>query len=572
MQLDEGTQVHDFATESSEHTSKRPGKRPGKRAGKSDERRPVYVNGRLDPRLYYRGRSKVIQYQGPDPDGSGESVRKSTRCKDPLAAKYKADEFERLAANPRLRAAEGVTLEEGIRLYAENQKRKGVKVTTIEKVVTQKLGWFVHSWGATFPLNNLTPQHVLKHIDDRKKMPAGRKDGKKVCDYTIKREVQYLQYMLEHLSFLGKFTTPIAQVIPIANNSVDLPGTAQKRKRHPSLEAAWQIVMAMPENRRAHVAALAAGMMRLGESFRLRREDVNLTDKPRTLKTAGTNPETGEPWVVSPRAVFIRGSKTEGSYGEIAITPITEPIWHFVMANAPGGEKDSDLLFLPYANPSKQIARVCKRLGLPHLSCHDFRRAGAKWHRKQGMTPTGCSKLLRHTNDRLAQEIYADLDTAEEIAAVYLPELRPELAKPNPFAATESGVLPVCAAEGFGEVPKGSNVPTEAEISRGKDGNQGNGAALVTAVHGRATEDAYNAVTATVSAIAPDGGVRPMCGPKESPDSSHGEASPVGPSAGTLTALAAAISALAQARQIATSAEAQAALDAAMAKLALGLV
>jgi len=551
-----GNEIANFQPAGGKHNAR---KRNNRRSGTG--RRPVYVNGRIDTRLYWRDGSTKIQYQGPDPEGTGEYVRRTTDCQDPVAAKAVADDWERRAANPHLRTASLATFQEGVSDYVDNQRLKGVKESTIKRVVRDTFGWFARQWGWDFPLNNLTAGHVQQFRKDRAKMWARRSDGATVGEYTIKRNVQYLYYMLEHAAYTGKLTTPVHQIIHLQNGCVDLPGAAKKRKRHPSLEAAWQIVMALPKHRQAHIAALAAGLMRLGESPHMRREDVNMTDQPRVLKTAGLDEETGKPIVLSANAVLIRGTKTDGSWGQISITPITRPIWTFVLANAPG-KSETKPLFLPWTNPSKQIARVCKRLGLPHVSCHDFRRACAKWHRKQGMTPTGVSLLLRHTNDKLAQEVYADIDTADEIQAVYVKELRADLAVPNPFAAhNEAAVNPQSATGEDSEAVRsacaasdnnGSNEAQGDEDSPGKAGDRGNGAAVITPVHGERTGSYGAPVIQPDFASNGESGVRPMCAPCE----------PVSPAVSLADALGVLL------RHVGNNVEAQQALTQALALMA----
>lgn len=343
-----------------------------------------------DRRLYWRGRTIWCRV----PDVHGRIRRETTRCTDETAASAFADRRERQFANPHYAAAAKETLAASMNAYFDDLNRRGRSDST-KKIARQKTGHFARIWGLAFPMERVLGPLVLAYMDTRYAELREGTDDPKAGELTVKMELRQLRQMLVLARFRKVYFEDIDTVIPPFIN-----GSPKKKTRAPSFDELRSLLAQFPDFRAAHLAWYAATGGRLLEGFRARRCDVDF-DK---------------------RVVFLRGSKTEASAGQVAITVITEPLLRWALDRAPG----KDVLFRPWGKLHRDVEAACRRAGIAKVTPNDLRRAFGHWHRAalmaSGTTDKTAaelvSKLLRHTTDKLAQITYANLDGAAVGAAI----------------------------------------------------------------------------------------------------------------------------------------------------------
>lgn len=351
-----------------------------------------------DKRLYWRGRK--IWCRVPGPKGM---ERRTTECTDELAARAKADEFERRFADPSYRAAAEATLERGISALLQDLQRRNKSVATRKKAV-QKCGHFLRLWpGCTMrDLEERGPEMVLRYIDQR--LTEG------VVRFTIKMELQHLGMVLKIARYLGTFYREPAELFPPF-----FTGGHKPRKAKLTQEQVLLLLAQLPHVRKRHVCWILATGARDHEAAVACREDVH------------------------DYHVHLWGTKTEASDDDVPITELSHPWLVIALDGAP----EHGRLHEPWGNIRRDLATACRKAGVPRVTPNDLRRTFASWHRDAGVPAELVSKLLRHTTDKLAQTTYAPLSasaTGSLIWAHLRGRTRVPTVYPDPTAMVSVGV------------------------------------------------------------------------------------------------------------------------------------
>lgn len=334
-----------------------------------------------DQRLYWRGSFIWARVLGPH----GRIIRRGTKCRDEAAAVAKANEFERIAADPRHAASEATTFASAVNALLDDMRRRKRAQATLSKA-EQKLGHFARIWGSDMPMLRLhgNPQMVLDYIDRRQRETAG--------DHTIKMELQHLGMVLKMAIHLRTFPGTVAEVLPPFFSSGHKPRT--RWLTHLEVTA---LANALDRHRAAHVLYIVATGARLSESLRARRRD---TDWPR-------------------RVVHIHGTKTALADDDIPITAVNEKPLRWSLENAIG----KDRLFQPWGKLHRDLAAACVRAGIARCTPNDLRRTFGKWHRLAGVQVELVAKMLRHIDATLAQTTYAKI-SGGEVGALAAPQIQ----------------------------------------------------------------------------------------------------------------------------------------------------
>jgi integrase len=364
-----------------------------------------------DARLFWRGKTIWAHVLGP----AGRKVRKSTKCTDEAAAVARANELERVAADPRYAAAAATSFAGAVEALRLDMVRRKRSAATLSKA-KGKLGHFARIWGGDLPMLRITAKLVMEYIDKRQSETAS--------DHTIYMELGHLRMVLKIAIHLGTFHGSVAQVMPPYFGSGHKP-----RDRFATPDELTALLKQFDRRRGAHILYIVATGARYQESFRARRRDTN--------KARGI--------------VHLHGTKTAFADDDIPITRVNAPILDEALKHAPG----ADVLFHPWGKMVRDMAAACVRAGIPRLGPNDLRRTFAKWHLLAGVNINAVSKMLRHSTDKLAQTTYAKA-TGEEMGA--LVEAQLEAHAPRPVAA-----LPECV----------DSVPTEAQTTAEASNNQG---------------------------------------------------------------------------------------------------
>lgn len=354
-----------------------------------------------DQRLYRRPDGKggwhpVIYCSVLDPAGTGKTRRLSTDCQDPLAASKRADEFERTAADPTYRASKETTLAEAINDLQIGLKWEGRAEGTIETIVN-RLGHFVHEWGADFPIGHITGAKMTEYINSRMKDPG--RNGT-LSRTTCGVEVMAMKRLLKRAAFLEKFHRPIDSVIM----SGMIGKASRDVERWATMEQSWEIIRALPRRASAQLAWICATGCRAEEVRRVRRADFI------KIERVGIIP--------------IDGTKTRHCREvarEIPVSDLTRPFLDYAMANAEPGDRPFTVL---QGSLRHMIQDVClKELGigweveeddgtmrLEHFSPNDFRRGFCHWHMDAGYSEETCALLLRHKDTTMVRKVYGQHD------------------------------------------------------------------------------------------------------------------------------------------------------------------
>lgn len=488
--------------------------------GKPASRKPARPRLR-DPRLKWRG--ATIYCWVPDPGGkttpSGKplTVLLSTFARDEEAAVAKTDEYERKALSPAFRASLSSTLATAVEDYCafmltmESKAHPGqrIKPETVEKIQREKMGMLLKYAeekgfpGGEMPLHRVDSEWVDGYIAWRSKHKSGRTDGSNVGNYNIKRELGYLKSVLGRAKRQSKYSADLEKVFPTKE---EFSGACRRVERYPSREETTLILANLrgldgghsPE-RAAHIAFLIATGARLKESVLARRGDVDFANMvvrfgaPRGKRDSRNT------------------LKTVHSASDIPITPVMEPILRWVLEAAPG-KGEHDRLFLPWRNPSHQIARVCKRLGIDKYSVHDFRRAFTHLHLDAGIDYSNASAMLRHGpgGSKLVESTYGRIRQASRIAARVAPQMTNTVSLP---------MLP--SAVRTLSVPQAVSMSQESTVSLDSAGESPiaeDSAALLCPVHGRGAGSAEVAGIVTDAAAFLAGAVRGLSGHVTSSD------------------------------------------------------
>lgn len=310
-----------------------------------------------------------------------------------------ARELER--ADPRRAAAEASTLADAMRdLYAELRRRERSSAT--QERAKQKLGHFPRLWGADCKMSEIDARKVAAYIDARladSPETTGFLTPKRI---TIRDELAFLRQLLKLARRHGIFALHVEDVLPLQFDVVHTPKKTWCRERDFP-----RLLRKVTEEHAAHLAWIVATGSRVSESYSARRLDADL--------------ETYR--------VLIRGTKTEASWETIALPSRLRKWLRFALAHASTEREASESLFAPWPKIWRDMHAACVRAGIPEVGPHDLRRTSGKWMRLWGFDLELIAKFLRHTDPKLAREVYADVEGAELSTVVANAEAQNRMSK-----------------------------------------------------------------------------------------------------------------------------------------------
>lgn len=311
-------------------------------------------------------------------------ARVSTGCEDLGAAKIWRARRERETADPRHAAAQGARLEDAIRDFRLELQLRGRALATSEKN-EKKLGHYITKWGSDMALVEIDARLVTEYIHARLKEQGIRK-GQTVSRLTIRDELVALRQVLALARRNGLFHLHPDDVLP------ERWETKHKPKKDWVKEADMKKLLdELAPGRAAHLLFFVCCAGRLSDSFRSLREDWKLTKGKET--------------------VLVRGSKTDGSWRTIPITPFLLPYVRRMLEDAPGEVALFDSWGM--GNMGRDIKAACRRAGIPAVSTNGLRRSFGMWHRLRGYSLEIISKLFGHTTAKLVRDVYADVEGEE---------------------------------------------------------------------------------------------------------------------------------------------------------------
>ncbi len=311
-------------------------------------------------------------------------ARVSTGCQDLRAAKAWRALREREAVDPTYLRAQGARLEDAVNDFLGELKRRGRAPKTVEKN-QKKLGHILVKWGLDFPLSAVDAPLVSSYIDERLTEQGIRK-GSTVSRVTIRDELVAIRQVLALARRNKRFAEHPDDVMPERWETKHKPKKDWVRE-----EDLPRLLEQLQPHRAAHLLYFVCCAGRLADSFRSMREDWNLAK--------------------GKESALVRGSKTEGSWRTIPLTPFLLPLVRRMLKDAPG----RTVLFDPWldGNMGRDIKAACARAGIPAVSTNGLRRSFGKWHKIRGYDFDAISKLFGHTTPKLVRDVYADVDGEE---------------------------------------------------------------------------------------------------------------------------------------------------------------
>ncbi len=335
-------------------------------------------------------------YRLKRPDGSyGKTYwtrlngqRRSTGCTDLRAAEIWRRAREREAADPSLKAANGARLDDAVRDFLAELRRRGRSKGTIEKN-EKKLAHIARLWGEDCSLASVNARLVAEYIDARLSERGIRK-GQTVARLTIRDELVAIKQVLTLARRMGAFHLHPDDVMPTIWETKHKP-----RKDWIKETDLEKLLAELAPRRAAHVLYFVCCAGRSSDSFSSLREDWHLTPKGK-------------------ESVLVRGSKTAGSWRTNPLTPFLLPWVQRMLKDAPG----KTVLFDPWLMMLRDIRLACKKAGVPHVTTNGLRRSFGMWHRIRGYDLDSISKLFGHTTAKLVRDVYADVGGEELRAAM----------------------------------------------------------------------------------------------------------------------------------------------------------
>lgn len=315
--------------------------------------------------------------------------RRSTGCKSLRAARVWKQGKELDGANPRLAASKKARLDDAILEMLAELRRRGRAAGTIAKV-RKKLGHFPRLWGADRKLGSIDAKLVDSYIDARLLDPGAKADST-LSRTTIRDELGALRQTLTLARRQGLYPHAMDDVFPLTFETGHVPS-----KDYVPFDRLGDLLVKVPTHRKAHVLFYCVTGGRTADSFRARREDFVTT---------------GPDW-----SITVRGSKTRRSWRTIPVPTFLRSYVDALLALAPG----ADVLFQPWSEGSqnRDIKAACRRAGLEPVSTNGLRRTFGHALLAAGYSLDIISKMFGHTTEKLAREVYANMDAAELAAAV----------------------------------------------------------------------------------------------------------------------------------------------------------
>jgi integrase len=317
-------------------------------------------------RVYRRG--KVWHAFGYD--AAGVRWRESTGQHDRRAAEAIAIEIERRRAS---RASEppSVKLIDALDALLAQDERAHRSAATIE-IHTLKGRHLLRVFGPAFDLHHVSRSACTRYADQRVSEGASRH-----CVHmelaTLRRActVSEVPWSRAYMPEMGTVYTP--------------------RKAWLTHDQARALLAVLsPEQRDAVTCVLLLGV-RKGELARL---EARHLDHER-------------------EAVHVPGTKTEGA---LRWVPAHRDAWEVLTRRAKA--RPSGPLFGPWENMTRDLARACKRAGVPRVSANDLRRTFVSWLANESESPLTVARLAGHTSTRMVERVYAQLGIGVQRGAV----------------------------------------------------------------------------------------------------------------------------------------------------------
>ena len=302
----------------------------------------------------------------------GVTKRRSTKCRDRLAAQLVVRKWERQRADPDHAAANEATVASAATRFLKELARERVADGTVN-MYRCKAGHVCRLLGDV-KLANLDHAAVMRFVDAREREGAH--------SHTVHRELTALRRILRSAQRAREFGRDPRSVLPrYAAGYVP-------RTRYLSCFEFAAVCGHLEPERAAMLCFIVATGCRCGEAVRAERDDV-------------------EP----DGFVRLRGSKTKGSKRRVPVPSIFRGLLD--QATRDGGGPPP-LLFRRWPNMRRDIAAACRRAGAEPFTANDLRRTTGTWLLQLGVPMEIVAKVLGHASTAMLYRVYGQL-AAEDL-------------------------------------------------------------------------------------------------------------------------------------------------------------
>jgi len=315
--------------------------------------------------LYRRG--KIWWIRGYH---EGRKIRESTKESNRNLAQVVLRKRERELADPANSAANTATVASAARRFLNELALEGKSAGTVN-MYECKVGHVVRLLGES-KLRDISTKDTRRFIETRLAETAK--------PHTIHRELTALRRILKSASEAGEFTRGLGNVIP------KFAASYVPRTRWLTENELRSVLAHLEPGRAAAVAFSVATASDRGSVSRAMRSDVQ------------------------PTFVRVRGTKTNTRKREVPRVSIFAEFLDFSLKHADG---QSGLLFRPWGNMRRDVARACKRAGIDPFTWNDLRRTAASWLVQRGVALNVASRFLGHASTAMLQKVYGQMDSGD---------------------------------------------------------------------------------------------------------------------------------------------------------------
>lgn len=309
--------------------------------------------------LYLRG--DIWWARGSD---GGVKFRRSTKHTSQRKARLVADRWEREFADPETYRAHKATVSSAAERWMREFSLSGNPETV--RFYRTKIGHVCRLLGHV-SLSKLTHEKVLSYVETR--------EAEGGAQHTVHRELTALRLTLKSAARAREFPRDPKSVIPRYSSGY-VP-----RKEFVEPETIWAAIAHLTPHRGAAVAWCIATACDFGHIFTAERADV------------------------SEHEVLVRGSKTSTRTRRVPRIQVMEPFLRHALAYA----EPTGRLFLPWGNMGRDLARACKRAGVPAFTARTLRRSAATWMVRAGVPYEVAAKFLGHGSTLMLQRVYGQM-------------------------------------------------------------------------------------------------------------------------------------------------------------------
>lgn len=322
---------------------------------------------------------------------NGETVRKSCRTEDKKVAELKAKQWERERADPDYTAKAQATFAVESKAYLASRKAGKINPETLE-MYECKIGH----------LNRLLPQPLLQITPGAAEtyFLTRREEGASIS--TLYKEWVALKQVLENAARRGVFTQLILPLRPRWVKAASEP-----KKVFLRYEELERLCAQLEPARVPAVKFVFATGARLGELLRATPGDCEQVTK----EVDGRS--------VTYWQVHLRGTKSRAANRLIPIPNIMSTL----LEDSLNGAKNGPRLFEEWPNARRDLARACKRAGVPAVTWNDLRRSFASKLAQAGVSNVVLRHLMGHTTTAMVDRVYAKVMT-DDLARLLEMQLR----------------------------------------------------------------------------------------------------------------------------------------------------